>query len=377
MRDNTASMIYLDNAATTPLDPSIAQTMTRIATECYGNPSSRHAFGLKAEKELRKARQVIGDAFGVREDDITFTSGATEAIALAILGTASKIEKPGKIIISAIEHPAVRETAKMLEAKGHQLVETPVDSNGEVILDQLIDRVCKNTFLVAIMHVNNEVGVTQNLGRIAREVKRKSPRCKVLADMVQSFGLLDTDLEALNIDLAVATAHKLNGPKGVGCLARLNTTITPLWKGGNQEKGLRSGTENVAGIVGFAQATTLTKGNLDIFSSQSQHLIEAIQKAAPEAFVLAPSKRSPHILSIAIENLASEVLVNALNDNGVLISSGSACHGRRSLRSHVLNALNVPEKMGVIRLSLSRKTSDQHIERAAEIIKDTLIALKR
>lgn len=227
------------------------------------------------------------------------------------------------------------------------------------------------------MHVNNEVGVIQPVGRVARTVKRERPRCRVLVDMVQSFGVLPTDVAALGVDMVAVSAHKLHGPKGVGALGLApGVTVPPLWSGGGQEQGLRAGTENVAGAVGFGLAAEAGKGDAATFSGYGDRLLAAVREVLPEARALVAARhRAPHILAVTLPGLASEVVVNALSERGLLVSSGSACHSRRSLRSRVLTAMGVDEREGVIRFSFGRGVDHEAITRAEELLRDTLAEL--
>jgi cysteine desulfurase len=372
-----AEGIYLDNAATAPLDPAFAEAMSRVACERFGNPSSRHDLGLGAERELRLAREQVANRLGLAEGTVVFTSGATEALAIAILGCGRARRQPGHVLISAVEHAAVRETALMLTRDGHEVEETPVDSDGRVVLGELRSRLRPTTFLVAVMHVNNEVGVIQPVGRIARAVKRERPRCRVLVDMVQSFGVLETDVVALGVDMVAVSAHKIHGPKGVGALGLApGVTVAPLWSGGGQERGNRPGTENVPGVVAFGMAAAIGKGDPERFRRYGAKLLAAIRDISPQAQPLVEERyRAPHILTVTLPGLRSEVVVNALSERGLWVSSGSACHSRRSLRSRVLIAMGVDERQGAIRLSFGRMVSDADVDQAAETLRSTLVEL--
>lgn len=311
---------------------------------------------------------------GVQPTRVIFTSGASEALGLAIHGTARQQRRPGHVLISAIEHPAVRETALQLARDGHEVEELAVTEGGRVDPATVAERLRPETFLFALMHVNNEVGITQPVGRIARLVKRERPRCRVLTDLVQSFGVLPTDLRDLGADMVAVSAHKLHGPKGVGALVLgEGVTVAPLWGGGDQEQGLRSGTENVPGVVGLGQAAELGKGDVEALRRQTALLLQAVQAAIPEARAMGDQRhRAPHILAVGLPGVRAEVAVNALAARGLYVSSGSACHSRRSLRSRVLQAMGVAESVGVLRFSVGRLTRDEEIAEAANILADVL-----
>ncbi|PIE65995.1 MAG: cysteine desulfurase NifS [Deltaproteobacteria bacterium] len=372
-----AEGIYLDHAATAPLDPSIAAAMNAVASQHFGNPSSRHALGLAAERQLRQARAQIARRLGLVDGTVVFTSGATEALAIAILGSGRARRQPGHVLVSAVEHAAVRENALLLARDGHEVEEIPVDADGRIQQRELLARLRPETFLVCVMHANNEVGVVQPIGRVARAVKRERPRCRILVDMVQSFGVLDTDVAASGVDMVAVSAHKLHGPKGVGALGLApGVSLPPLWAGGGQEHGLRAGTENVAGAVGFGLAAEAGKGDPERFIAFGERLLAAVREVLPDARALVdPRHRAPHILAVTLPGLRSEVVVNALSERGLWVSSGSACHSRRSLRSRVLTAMGVDERDGVIRLSFGRSLDDDRVDRAAELLRAVLAEL--
>lgn len=368
-------MIYLDNAATTQVHPEVVSAIAQVLREDFGNPSSRHAVGLAAERHLRAARTTIASALGARESDLVFVSGGTEANALALLGTARR--RGAHLLLSAIEHPSVIETARLLAAQvGSELELCPPTPGGWIDPDELEARLRPETALVAVMHVSNEIGIEQPVAELAARVRAKSPRALVLCDAVQSFTHLPTSLASLGVDLLTISAHKIQGPKGVGCLAfRPGTRLAPIWGGGDQEAGRRAGTENLPGIVGLARAVELAAGS-DAGSERRccDAIVETLARELPDAYPLGdPARRAPQLVAIAVPGVPSEVLVNALEELGVCVSSGSACHSRRSLRSHVLDALRVPHQHGVVRFSCSRSSTEAEAHAAA----DALVAAVR
>jgi cysteine desulfurase len=372
----SALPIYLDHAATTPVLPEVTAEITRALEEDFGNPSSRHAVGLRAEERIQAARSLIARQAGASQpSQVIFTSGGTEANALAMLALARK-NRTGRIIVSAIEHPSVRNTAALLESTGIGVETVPATAGGWIEPERVAGMTRPDTFLVAVMHVNNETGIEQPVKEIARLVKRRAPRCRVLVDAVQSFTSLPTTLGGMGADLITASAHKVHGPKGVGCLvAAADLHLPPLWGGGDQEGGRRPGTENVPGIVGFARAVELAneRGDPERLRDSSRRLLEGIVRCRPEAYAIGDQgRRVPQILAVAVPGVPTEALVNLLEARGLCASSGAACHSRRSLRSHVLEALEIPPDHGVIRLSLSHTTTDEDTTRAVQILEEAL-----
>ncbi|MCC6746398.1 MAG: cysteine desulfurase [Deltaproteobacteria bacterium] len=365
---------YLDHAATSPVDERVAAAMLEALQRTFGNPSSRHPVGLAAERLVRTARQRVAARCGVESSQVIFTSGGTEALALGLLGGLRRGGSPAHLLISAVEHAAVRETAKLAQAAGHLVETVPVGPSGWVAPEDLGQRVRPDTALVALMHVNNETGVVQPVAECARQVKARQPRCRLLVDAVQSFTWLPTHLSHLGADLLALSGHKIHGPKGVGALVLApGVHVAPLWGGGDQEGGRRPGTENVPGIVGLGLAAELATGPTEGVSELADRLARAVQTIAPSAYLLGDRARlAPQIRSVALPGRRAEVLVNALAEAGVFVSSGSACHARQGLRSHVTEAMGVPESHAVLRFSLSRSTTPAEIETACLVLERVL-----
>jgi cysteine desulfurase len=374
-------MVYLDNAATTPVHPEVIAAIGAAMAEEYGNPSSRHAVGLAAERRLEQARATVAAALGVAPAQLVFTSGGTEANALAVLGVArvrARSRRAGHVLVSSIEHPSVLESARLLAEQGVAVEEIPVTRGGWVDPAEVEARVRSDTGLVAVMHVNNETGVRQPVEEIATRARARSSRCLILVDAVQSFSYLPTELRALGADIVTASAHKIQGPKGVGCLALgARAKLAPLWGGGDQEAGRRAGTENLPGIVGLARAVELARGQgCSTLASCAAALCDELARLLPAARRIGePGRLSDHIVAIAIAGAPSEVLVNALEERGVCASSGSACHSRRALRSHVLDAMGLPRDRGVVRFSFSRASTVEEARTAARALADAARAL--
>ncbi len=371
-------MIYLDNAATTAVHPEVAAAVSRAMLESFGNPSSRHAVGLAADRLLREARATLASALGAHEAELVFVSGGTEANALAIGGTVRR--RGAHLLVSCLEHPSVLESARLVAAQlGGELEEIPCTPGGWIDPAEVESRLRPETALVAVMYVQNEIGTVQPVAELAARVRARAPRCLLLCDAVQSFTHLPATLDALGVDLLTISSHKLHGPKGVGCLACApGTRLTALWGGGDQESGRRPGTENVPGIVGLARAVELAAREPDDSARCTAAIVEALARELPELAPIGdPARRAPQVLAVAIPGLPSEVLVNALEERGVCVSSGSACHSRRSLRSHVQDALRLPRGHGVIRFSCSRLTTEAEARAAAEALISAVRELRR
>jgi cysteine desulfurase len=373
-----SSFIYLDNAATTIVHHQVASFMTDAMRECFANPSSRHGLGLSADRRVQDVRRSLASRLCCREEQVIFTSGGTEANALAILGTISSAKKKRHALVSAIEHPSIRATARMLERLDVAVEEIPVTEGGWVAPEEVKHRLRPETVLLAVMHVNNETGVLQPVEEISEYIKHTRPDCLFLVDAVQSFGHIPLDIHRLGADLLTLSAHKIHGPKGVGCLALgRDVHVARLWGGGDQEGGRRPGTENVPGIVGFGKAVEVCPVGAEHLAQLNRLFLEMVEEKLPQARALGDAtRRAPHIVSLAFAGIPSEVLLNALEREGVIASSGSACHGRRGLHSHVLEAMRVPRHMGVVRFSFSRMTSEGEVREAAEILASVVVSLK-
>jgi cysteine desulfurase len=370
-----SSLIYLDNAATTPLAPEVLATMQSALERLYGNPSSSHSLGIDASSSLVRSRKAIAGFLDCRPEEVVFTGGGSEADNLALFGTAYASRKRS-IVVSAIEHPAVLEAANELAARGWNVSVVPVDRQGMVDAAALVDSVGPDTALVSVMAANNEIGTVQPVKDLARAVKRKAPEALFHTDAVQYFGKVPLSLADGVLDLVSIAAHKIHGPKGVGALyARKGVRIRPLVFGGGQEAGQRSGTENVAGIAGFAKAAELMFSALETDSCHLSALVAAIRQALeagiPGLLVNGhPESRLPNVLSVSLAGLKSQNLVNFLDDEGVIVSAGSACHSTRTRRSHVVEAIGLPPEYATMRISPSRYTRmADAMEAAARIVR--------
>lgn len=366
-------MIYFDNSATTPLAPEVIEAFTSYMNTSFGNPSSRHALGLEAAKLVSSARGKVAKALSCTADEVYFTSGGTECDNIAILGGAN-IKKGKRVVTTMVEHHAVLNTMKHLESTGFEVVYIKPDKNGQISLAQIAESITPDTCLVSIMHVNNETGAIFPVDKIKPIMKRIAPRALLHVDAVQSFGHIPFKPQQWGIDLASTSSHKIHGPKGIGALyIRKGTALKPTVFGGGQEKNIRSGTENVGAIAAFGEAAELI--NLDEAAEVQKikdkllnsllNIEGAVQNGGGE-------NESPYILNISFGKVRSEVMLNALSNEGIYVSSGSACaSGARG--SHVLEAMEVPLPDSAIRFSLSRyntlREADIVIEKVIEIEK--------
>lgn len=373
--------IYLDNSATTKVLPEIATAMAEVMITEYGNPSSLHGKGVKAERRIRQSREKVAALLGASSAEIFFTSGGTEANNWAILGTVGQKQGQGKhLVTTQTEHPSVLAAFQYLEQEGFRVTYLPVDEEGLVSLGDLEDAMTPETILVSIMQVNNETGTVQPIENFASLVKKIAPRALFHVDGVQALGKIPMDLSKGNIDLLTVSAHKIHGPKGVGALyIKKGVTILPLLIGGEQEGRLRAGTENVPGIVGFgiAAAKASSIWEKSDLAKEMQLTLQAGLEAIPGCYLNgARKKRTSYILNVWFEGVdRGEVLVHMLEEKGLYVSTGSACHSRRDEPSHVLKAMGKEAEAlyGAIRLSLSPFNTANETEKAVEIIKEAIV----
>lgn len=366
--------IYLDNSATTKVIPEALEAVCAVCTQDYGNPSSLHGKGHSAEKVVRQTREDVASLLACRPEEVFFTSGGTESNNWAILGSALRRSRRGKhVITTKIEHPSVINTCKHLENIGFEVDYISVDSSGVVDLEELRSCLRNDTVLVSVMHVNNETGAIQPVESIGPLVKTFNQEIVFHVDGVQSFGKLPLDLEEAAVDLFSVSAHKLHGPKGTGALfIKRGTEITPLLWGGEQEQRLRAGTENVPGIAGFGAAVrwrASRSGAKEQIAVLKNHLIDKLQQQFPDMLVNGSLEKAlPYIVNVSFPGLKGEVLVHTLEQYGIFVSTGSACHSRGGQASHVLEAMGVsPEsREGAIRLSFSSFNTLEEVDFAAD-----------
>ncbi len=367
----TSRRIYLDHAATTPVDPRVVEAMIPYFTEKYGNPSGVHALAQEAQRALEEARARIAAVLGCRPSEVVFTSGGSESDNAAIRGVARACRPCGNhIVTSAVEHHAVLHTCQELEREGFQVTYVPVDGYGRVDPDDVARAVNDRTILVSVMYANNEVGTVQPVAEVVRAVKGVKPEVVVHTDAVQAAGLLELDVGRLGVDMLSLSAHKFFGPKGVGLLyIRRGTPFSPLVVGGNQERNRRAGTENVPGIVGMAVALELAESNRPAHVAHCRRLrdrlIEGVLARVPGSRLNGhPTERLANNAHFSFEGVDSESLLAGLDLAGVCASSGSACTTGSAEPSHVLVAMGLGPAWtrGTLRLTLGPGNSEADVD---------------
>lgn len=364
-------MIYLDNNATTKVDERVLEEMLPYLKEEYANPSSMYTFATKAADAIKEARGKVKDFLGANnEKEIFFTSCGSESANMAIKGALSCAKEKKHIITTKVEHPCVLNTYKEFEKQGYEVDYISVDSHGVLNLDELKEKIRKDTALVAVMWANNETGVINPVAEISDIIKTKSPETLFYVDAVQGAGKVPINVKETQIDMLGVSGHKFHAPKGVGALyVRPSVRLTPLITGGHQERGLRAGTENVPYIAGIGKAAELAMDSLDYEAKEVKRLRdkleEGILKSVFNARLNSPLKdRVPNTTNIGFEYVEGELILLHLSDIGVCASSGSACTSGSLEPSHVLRAMGIPFTAlhGSIRFSLSRFTTDEEID---------------
>lgn len=379
--------IYLDNSATTMVRPEVAKLMYEIMTKDYGNPSSMHIKGVQAERYLREAKEIFAGILKVSEKEIFFTSGGTEGDNMAIIGAALAGRRRGKhIITTVIEHPAVLESCAFLEKNGFEVTYLPVNAAGQVEPDTLKAALRDDTVLVSVMYVNNEIGAIEPISELGRIIKEYNKDILFHVDAVQAFGKFRIHPYKENIDMLTMSSHKIHGPKGVGAIfIKDKTKIQPIALGGGQQKGMRSGTENVPGIAGMAMAA---KELYDKFDEDVNRLYELKEYFVREitgiegATVngLTGRDSAPHVVSVSFDGITkSEVLLHALEDKGIYISSGSACSSNKPSLSSTLKAIGVKNDLlyATLRFSFSVFTTKEELEYTINAVKELLPVLRK
>ncbi|MEF2587710.1 MAG: cysteine desulfurase family protein [Butyrivibrio sp.] len=379
--------IYLDNSATTMVRPEVAKLMYEIMTKDYGNPSSMHIKGVQAERYLREAKEIFAGILKVSEKEIFFTSGGTEGDNMAIIGAALAGRRRGRhIITTVIEHPAVLESCAFLEKNGFEVTYLPVNAAGQVEPDTLKASLRDDTILVSVMYVNNEIGAIEPVSELGRIIKEYNKDILFHVDAVQAFGKFRIHPYKENIDMLTMSSHKIHGPKGVGAIfIKDKTKIQPIALGGGQQKGMRSGTENVPGIAGMEMAA---KELYDKFDEDVNRLYELKEYFVREitgiegATVngLTGRDSAPHVVSVSFDGITkSEVLLHALEDKGIYISSGSACSSNKPSLSSTLKAIGVKNDLlyATLRFSFSVFTTKEELEYTINAVKELLPVLRK
>jgi len=375
--------IYMDHAATTPVDQEVVEAMMPCFTRVYGNASSLHSFGREAHNAMEEARRKVAELINAESEEIVFTAGGTESDNIAIKGVAYANRSRGDhIVTSTIEHPAVLETCRSLEKQGFKVSYIPVDKGGVVELEALRRAVTERTVLITIMHANNEIGTIEPMEEIAEIAKAKS--IIFHSDAVQSAGKIPIDVKAIGVDLLSISAHKIYGPKGVGALyIKKGTRLEPIIHGGGHEKGLRSSTENIPGIVGLGKAAELAKARMSEDTTHLTNLCDRLIKATlsniEESYLNGhPTKRLPNNAHFRFTGIEGEALILNLDERGIAASTGSACSSKKLLPSHVLMAIGLDEVQahGSLRLTLGRENTKEDIDYVLEVLPETVKKLR-
>ena len=383
--------VYLDNSATTRVFPEVAELMTRIMCVDYGNSSSLHGKGVVAEQYLREARETLAKILKVNEKEIFFNSGGPESDNMAIIGGAHANYRRGRhLITTRVEHPAVMNTMRHLESMGYRVTYLPVNSYGQISLEDLRQAIGQDTILVSIMHTNNEVGALQPIAEAGALIKRMNPGTLFHVDAVQAFGKAKIHPKRMGIDLLSASGHKIHGPKGIGLLyVGEKVKLQPIIFGGGQQQNLRSGTDNVPGAAGLAKAAELLyehyDGDMDRLYKYKKAFIEGIRKLEGiQINGLVPGEpegagTAPHIVSVSVSGVRSEVLLHALEEDGIYVSAGSACAARKPQPSVTLQAMGIQNPMlgSTIRLSFSVYTTMEEIDYTLRAMYDKIPILRK
>ncbi len=383
--------IYLDNSATTKVYPEVAQFMTKVMCEDYGNPSSMHTKGLEAEKYIKDSKDIFSKILKCEPKNIYFTSGGTESDNLAIIGSAQAYKRRGKhLITTKIEHPAVLNSFKYLEGEGFEVTYLPVNELGVVSPEDLKAALRDDTILVSVMHTNNEIGSLMPIEEIGKVIKEKNSEIIFHVDAVQGFGKAQIVPKKMGIDLLSVSSHKIHGPKGMGVLyVGDKVRLLPISYGGGQQGGLRSGTENVPGIAGMGLAAKKIYENLAADTDRMYALKEKLIKGALEFGNVKANgvsgdlsdlrQTAPHIVSLSFEGIRAEVLLHALEDKGIYVSAGSACSTHKPEPSATLKAIGLEKELldCTLRFSMSELTDEDEIKQTLKALEEILPFLRR
>ena len=378
--------VYLDNSATTRAYDSVGDLVRKVMCEDYGNPSSMHAKGVTAEHYIKEAKETLAKLMKVQDKEIFFTSGGTESDNLALMGVARANRRRGNhLITSAIEHPAVINTMRHLEEEGYRVPFLPVDRYGRIRLDALKEALCEDTILVSVMYVNNEVGSVQPIAEAASIAKAYNKDILFHVDAVQGFGKYRIYPRKLNVDLCTISGHKIHGPKGIGALyVGSHVKIQPIVFGGEQQKNVRSGTENVPGIAGLGLAAKLIYQDLDEKVARMRelkaHFIDGVQEIQDITIHgLYDETSAPHIISVGFAGIRSEVLLHALEEKGIYVSSGSACASNHPQISGVLKGIGAGQEYldATLRFSMSEFTTLEEIDYTLETLYNIVPVLRK
>ena len=376
-------MVYLDNNATTPLDPAVQEKMCWFLKNHFGNPSSLYPLGREVKEMITEAREIIATSLGAQRSEIIFTGSGTEADNFAIRGVLDALPEKKEVITSAIEHPAIIETGHYLQRKGYKVTFVPVDQTGLVDLEYLEKAITPQTALISIMHANNEIGTIQPIEEIVKIAKKHG--VLVHTDAVQSYGKIEVNVNKLGVDLLTISAHKIYGPKGIGALyIRKGTPILLLIYGDHQERLLRAGTENTIGIIGFGEAVRVMMERKNKDKKQIEKLAEELKKGIEERipqvkFNGHPERRIKGTVNFAFLGVEAEAILLALATKNICVSTGSACSEDSEETSHVLQAIGLKPEIArsAIRMSLGRFNTEEDIQRVLDELPEVVENLRR
>lgn len=377
---------YLDNSATTRVLPEVVELMNKIYLEDYGNPSSKHLKGIESERYILDAKEILAKTLKAKPEEILFTSGGTESDNTALFGVMRANTRRGKhMITTMIEHHAILATAHQLEKEGYEVTYLPVDKYGQVSPESLKEAIRPDTVLVSVMHTNNEIGSVNNLEELSKVVKDANPEIYFHTDAVQGYTKSIIIPKRLGIDLLSVSGHKIHGPKGVGFLyVNEKVKMNPFVYGGGQQSGRRSGTENVPGIAGMALAAKTLYDDFDNEINKLYELKDYLVKRLSdiEGTVInghTGRDSAPHIVSVSVRGVRAEVLLHALEEKGVYVSSGSACASNRNTVSETLASINIERDLldSTIRLSFSIFTTMDEVKYAADCIEEIIPELRK
>ncbi len=377
---------YFDNSATTRVLDSVMDIVTKTMTVDYANPAAKHIKGMEAENYIRDARSIIAKTLKVADKEILFTSGGSESNNMALIGTAMANKRAGMHIISTnVEHASIYNTLGFLQEQGFEITYLPVDHNGHIDLEQLREAVRPDTILVSVMYVNNEVGSVEPVAEISKVIKAKNPSTIFHVDAIQAYGKYEIRPKKEGIDLLSVSGHKIHGPKGVGFLyIDEKVKIKPLIYGGGQQKGMRSGTENVPGVAGLGVAAAEMYRNhqekMDYLYDLKDYMMKRVAEIDGVVINSQPGRESaPQIVSVSFEGVRSEVLLHALEDRGIYVSSGSACSSNHPGVSGTLKGIGVKQELldSTLRFSFGMFNKKEEIDYAIEVLKELLPVLRR
>ena len=375
--------VYFDNSATTKPYKEVVEAVANGMTEYYGNPSSLHKMGIKSEKRLNEAREYLASTINATKDEVYFTSGGSEGNNLILKG----VLKPGHHFITTVfEHHSIINTCKYLEDNGVKITYLEIDQNGRVSLEDLEEAICKDTTLISIMHVNNEIGSIQDLESIGKLIKERSSRAKFHVDEVQAYGKLPIDVKKMNIDFLTVAGHKIHGPKGAGFVyMKKGVVLNSLISGGSQEKGVRAGTENLPAIIGLQEAAKITISNINDnykkVTEVKEYMINRLNEIDDIRINSSMDGYSPYILNVSFRGVRAEVLLHLLEDAGIYVATGSACTSKTSAAhgSYVIKALGLNNKdiESAIRFSFSAENTKEEVDYTIDTLKKSLMFLRR